>query len=237
MSAEPFRFKKFIVKQDKSAMKIGTDGVLLGAWASLADEPESILDIGTGTGLIALMLAQRCEAEQIDAIELEPEAFEQAVDNFENSPWGDRLYCYHTSLQEFTKEIDVTYDLIVSNPPYFLPNPQADQKRSIARHHSHLSHEELIRCSAKLLSKNGSCAFILPHPEEQQILRYGKQYNLFPARITRVKGHAESPVKRSLIGLKFGEQVCIEDELILETERNTYTPAFREMVRDFYLKL
>ena len=237
MSVEPFRFKKFSVQQDRSAMKIGTDGVLLGAWASIADGLASILDIGTGTGLIALMMAQRCEAEQIDAIELESEAFEQAVDNFENSPWADRLYCYHASLQEFTQEIEETYDLIISNPPYFIPNPQADKKRSIARHHGHLSHEELIRCSAKLLSKNGSFAFILPHPEEQQVLRYGKQYNLFPKRITRVRGHAESPVKRSLIELKFGEQVCIEDVLILETERNTYTPAFREMVRDFYLKL
>lgn len=237
MSLEPFRFKKFSVKQDKCSMKIGTDGVLLGAWASIADEPGNILDIGTGTGLIALMLAQRCETEQIDAVELEPEAFEQAVDNFENSPWADRLYCYHTSLQEFAGETDETYDLIISNPPFFLPNPQADKKRSIARHHGHLSHEELIRCSAKLLSKNGSCAFILPYQEEQQVLRYGKQYDLFPVRITRVRGHAESPVKRSLIELRFGEQVCNEDELILETERNTYAPAFREMVRDFYLKL
>jgi tRNA1Val (adenine37-N6)-methyltransferase len=237
MSSKPFRFKEFTVKQDQCAMKIGTDGVLLGAWASITNKPCSILDIGTGTGLIALMLAQRSEAEQIDAIELEPGAFEQALENFENSPWGDRLYCYHTSLQEFAAEIEDTYDLIISNPPYFLPNPQADGKRSLARHHGHLSYEELVICSAKLLSKKGSCVFILPVQEEAQFLRYAEQSGLFPQKITRVRGHAGSPVKRSLIELKFGEQICTTDELILEIERNTYTPAFRDLVKDFYLKL
>jgi len=218
-------------------MKIGTDGVLLGAWAPIDHKPYSILDIGTGTGLIALMLAQRSEADQIDAIELEPEAFEQALENFENSPWVDRLYCYHTSLQEFAGEIEDSYDLIVSNPPYFLPNPQADGKRSLARHHRHLSHEELITCSVKLLSKTGCCAFILPVQEEAQFLKFAEQSGLFPQKITRVRGHAESLVKRSLIELKFGEQDCITDELILEIERNTYTPSFRDLVKDFYLKL
>jgi tRNA1Val (adenine37-N6)-methyltransferase len=183
------------------------------------------------------MLAQRSEAEQIDAIELEPAAFEQALENFESSPWGDRLYCYHTSLQEFTEEIEDTYDLIVSNPPYFLPNSLAVEKRSLARHHVQLSYEELLSCSAKLLSKTGSCAFILPFQEEAKFLRHAEQSGLFPQKITRVRGHAESPVKRSLIELKFGEQICTTDELILEIERNTYSPAFRDLVKDFYLKL
>lgn len=218
-------------------MKIGTDGVLLGSWVSLDHKPVSILDIGTGTGLIALMLAQRCKAEQIDAIELEPAAFEQALENFENSSWGDRLYCYHISLQEFASEIEATYDLIISNPPYFLPNPQAEKKRSLARHHGHLSYEELIVCSAKLLSKTGSCAFILPVQEEAQFLRYAEQSGLFPLRITQVRGHAASPIKRSLIELKFGEQDYITEELSLENERNSYTPAFHDLVKDFYLKL
>ena len=132
MSNQPFLFKQFSVNQDKCAMKIGTDGVLLGAWATLFHSPTSVLDIGTGTGIIALQLAQRSDAELIDAIEIEGNAYEQAVDNFEDSPWGDRLFCYHTSLEEFANEIDETYDLIVSNPPFyrddFLSNNKARNK-------------------------------------------------------------------------------------------------------------
>jgi len=100
-----FKFKQFTIRQERTAMKVGTDGVLLGAWVNLNFNPQSILDIGTGTGLIALQMAQRCGAETLDAIELEPQAFEEAVDNFEQSDWGDRLYCYHSSLQDFAEEI------------------------------------------------------------------------------------------------------------------------------------
>ena len=119
MSNKAFQFKEFIVAQDRCAMKIGTDGVLLGAWVDVPEHINSILDIGTGTGLIALQLAQRSDAEIIDALEIEPQAFEQAVENFENSPWSDRLFCYHASFQNFVSEIDDKYDLIVSNPPFF----------------------------------------------------------------------------------------------------------------------
>ena len=119
MSKLPFKFKEFTVCQDQCAMKIGTDAVLLGAWASLKNTPNSILDIGTGTGVLALQLAQRSDAELIDALEIDENAHEQAVENFENSVWADRLFCYHASLHEFTEEIDDTYDLIISNPPYY----------------------------------------------------------------------------------------------------------------------
>src|SRR5690625_3097195 len=127
--ARPFKFKQFTVHQDLAAMKIGTDGVLLGAWTSLNPHPDSILDIGTGTGVIALMLAQRSDAELIDALEIDPDAHLQAVENFENSPWGNRLFCYHASLQEFLEEAEsiiedgteppLQYDLITCNPPFY----------------------------------------------------------------------------------------------------------------------
>lgn len=120
MSDKAFKFKEFIVNQDKCAMKIGTDGVLLGAWTSLNHEPNSILDIGSGTGIIALQLAQRSDAETIDALEIDDNAYEQSVENFENSDWGDRLFCYHASLEEYAQEVDDKYDLIVSNPPFIL---------------------------------------------------------------------------------------------------------------------
>jgi len=135
MTNKSFQFKQFGIQQDKAAMKVGTDGVLLGAWVSLASKPLSILDIGAGTGLIALMMAQRSDAELIDAIEINDEAYEQAVENFENSDWGDRLFCYHASLQEFSDEIDDTYDLIISNPPFYTSTyKELSKERALARH-------------------------------------------------------------------------------------------------------
>lgn len=113
-----FTFKQFAVKQERSAMKIGTDGVLLGTWTSIDNQPLSILDIGAGTGIISLLLAQRSLSKTIDAIELDENAYEECVDNFEASDWGDRLFCYHSSAQQFAEEVDDKYDLIVSNPPY-----------------------------------------------------------------------------------------------------------------------
>src|SRR5699024_9039145 len=105
-----FRFKQFSIQQDRSAMKVGTDGVLLGAWAKIPEDTQNILDIGSGTGLIALMMAQRSPAELIDAVELDDEAYVQAVENFENSPWSDRLFCYHADFSEFSQEMDERYD-------------------------------------------------------------------------------------------------------------------------------
>ena len=128
MNKQPFQFKQFKVNQDRCAMKVGTDGVLLGAWVDINTNTKSILDIGTGTGIIALMAAQRSNVQTIDALEIDDEAYEQAVDNFENSDWGDRLFCYHASFQEFVSEIDEQYDLLISNPPFCLlytsPSPR-----------------------------------------------------------------------------------------------------------------
>ncbi|PAM93956.1 tRNA (adenine-N(6)-)-methyltransferase, partial [Flavobacterium sp. IR1] len=122
--SNPFHFKQFSVEQDRSAMKIGTDGVLLGAWASLENDPQTILDVGTGTGVIALMLAQRSGAELIDALEIDENAYEQSVENFENSDWGDRLFSYHAEFDEFVEEMqdEEKYELIISNPPFYSDN-------------------------------------------------------------------------------------------------------------------
>lgn len=210
---EAFKFKHFTINQDKTAMKVGTDGVLLGAWVRLNPEINSILDIGTGTGLFALQLAQRSDVKTIDAIEIEPNAFEQAVENFEDSDWGDRLYCYHSSLQKFTKELDESYDLIVSNPPYYQDNHQIENKeRNKARHNTCLTYRELISCTAKLLSKNGECAFIIPFADEESFLKLALKNNLYPLRITRVKGNETTPIKRSLLQLSFTETQPTIDE-------------------------
>ncbi|MCM2302429.1 MAG: methyltransferase [Flavobacteriaceae bacterium] len=235
--SKPFRFKQFTIQQDQTAMKVGTDGVLLGAWVSL-ENPESILDIGSGTGLIALMLAQRSDAIQIDAIEIEAHAYEQAVENFENSDWSDRLFCYHASLQDFVDEIDEKYDLIVSNPPFYTDAYESiNKQRSLARFESALPFEELIESTAKLLSKNGNLALITPYKEEEKVLKIALKNELFPQKITRVKGTANSEIKRSLLLFSFQENTPEIDELIIELSRHQYTDAFKELVKDFYLKL
>lgn len=233
---ETFRFKEFSIAQDRTAMKVGTDGVLLGAWADV-ENADSILDIGAGTGLIALMLAQRSGAGLIDAIEIESKAYEQTVENFENSPWGDRLFCYHGSVQELSRDFDEKYDLIISNPPYFNPSKNNSAEREIARQHVHLTFEELLNCTALLLSENGSCAFVIPFSEEETFLEIAERHKLFPGRITRVKGTMDSPVKRSLLQLSSIKKEVAQNELIIEKSRHHYTAEFTDLVKDFYLKM
>ena len=152
-----FKFKEFSIHQDKTAMKIGTDAVLLGAWVFLENEIDSILDVGSGTGIIALMLAQRSFALTIDAVEIDNDAYEQTVTNFENSNWGDRLYCYHSSFQNFAEEIaeeDETYDLIISNPPFYTDEFESENDaRNKARFTTSLSFNELLKGVSKILSK------------------------------------------------------------------------------------
>ncbi len=235
---KPFHFKEFTILQHKTAMKVGTDGVLLGAWVDLSNQLDTVLDIGTGTGLIALQIAQRSDCELIDALEIEPNAYEQAVDNFENSDWGDRLFCYHASLQEFVDEIEDKYDLIISNPPFYNDTfKEVEQKRAAARHTVTLSFTELISATAELLSSDGSCAFIIPSHEEDYFLAIAKKANLHPNRITRVKGNIKTPVKRSLLQLSFTKTKVLIDEIAIEIKRHQYTDIYKDLVKDFYLKM
>lgn len=234
-----FKFKEFTVFQDKCAMKIGTDGVLLGAWANAKDSI-SILDIGTGTGVISLQLAQRSYADKIDALEIDADAFEQAVSNFESSDWSDRLFCYHVSLQEFVEEIDEEYDFIISNPPFFnstYKENEISEKRIIARHTESLPYEVLLESISKLLSEKGECAFIIPFNEENSFLKLASNNNLYPNRITRVKGTDITPIKRSLLQMSFQGSTPIINELIIEKERHIYTEEYINLVKDFYLQM
>jgi len=218
-------------------MKVGTDGVLLGVWTEL-DNPYSILDIGSGTGLISLMMAQRSNAEVIDAVELEDNAYEQTVENFENSDWGDRLFCYHASFQEFVNEIDDTYDLIISNPPFYNSTyKELDSERALARHSESLSYNELLLGVSKLLSPNGSFSVIIPFNEEENFIKIANEYLLFSNRITRVRGLVQSKIKRSLIQFSFTQKTINETELIIEKERHNYTNEYKNLVKDFYLKM
>ncbi len=233
--SKPFQFKEFCIEQDRCAMKIGTDGVLLGAWTK-PNNVFSILDIGTGTGLIALMLAQKSQSETIDALEIDEDAYEQAVGNFENSPWADRLFCYHASLLEFAKEIDQQYDLIVSNPPFYADTYHStDPKRNKARFVSSLPFDHLFACVAKLLSPEGYFTMIAPFKEEENLLQTAKNYNLYPQQICRVKGNQDSAVIRSLFKFSRHKKEVRLENLTLEIERHKRTPAYDKLVQDFYL--
>lgn len=234
-----FQFKQFSVKQDKTAMKVGTDGVLLGAWAPISNNPFSILDIGAGTGIIALMLAQRTHAEQIDALEIDEDAYEQAVENFENSPWGDRLFCFHAGLDEFIDEPEDEYDLIVSNPPFYSEDYKtSNEQRDLARFQDAMPFEELIEAADLFLSENGIFAVILPFKEEKNFIALAKESELYPAKITHVKGTPTSEIKRSLLAFSRNENQEAEiDELVIEIDRHVYTPEYIELTKDFYLKM
>ena len=234
-----FQFKQFSVEQDRCAMKIGTDGVLLGAWTPIEHNPFSVLDIGAGTGIIALMIAQRSLAEQIDALEIDEEAYEQAVDNFENSPWRDRLFCFHADLDEFAEEPEDEYDLIVSNPPFYTDDYKTEsEQRDLARFADAMPFEELIEAAALLLSENGIFSAIIPYKEEEKFIALAKDSDLFPIKITRVKGTPTTEIKRSLLAFSrnFAEAFPV-DELIIEISRHIYTEEYIALTRDFYLKM
>lgn len=234
-----FQFKQFSVQQDQCAMKIGTDGVLLGAWAPIENNPIRILDIGTGTGILSLMLAQRSDAEQLDALEIDEKSYEQAVDNFEDSPWNDRLFCYHASLTEFIEEPEHQYDLIVCNPPFYSEDYKPEnEQRNLARFQDAMPFEDLIEAVAVLLSDEGVLAVVIPFKEEIRFISLAQKHQLFPLKITRVRGTPTSDIKRSLLAFSRKETAnCPMDELVIETQRHVYTSDYTILAQDFYLKM
>jgi len=235
---KPFKFKQFTIEQDRCAMQIGTDGVLLGAWVSLEKNPYSILDLGAGTGIISLQLAQRSFAETIDAVEIDDNAFEQCTQNFENSSWGDRLFCYHASAQEFVAEIDEKYDLIVTNPPFYSEDYiTEDKSRNLARFSDSFPLEHIVACGYHLLSEDGILALILPRKDEEKFILLAREAGLFLKRICRVRGNVSSEEKRCLMEFSFSETETLYENLTIEISRHQYTEDYKNLVRDFYLKM
>ena len=238
MLKKPFKFKEFTINQNSSAMKVGTDSVLLGAWTSLDNNPFSILDIGSGTGILALMLAQRSSAELIDAIEIDDDAYEECVENFENAPWNNRLFCYHASLEEFTKDIEEKYNLIISNPPFYSEDYKSQNKqRDMARFADALPFSHLIESVSKLLAIDGVFSVIIPFKEQQDFIELASKFNLFPIRILHVKGNPDSEIKRSLLEFSFQKNSVTIKTLIIETLRHQYTLDYINLTKDFYLKM
>lgn len=235
MNRKPFRFKQFEIFQDKTAMKVGTDGVLLGAWATLKSG-NTILDIGTGTGLISLMLAQRFPHSMIDAIEIDNDAFLQAKENYENAPFSDRLTIFNSSLQDYST--NKKYDLIVSNPPFFVVNDTVDfDARKQARQQETLTFEELIKKTAELLHKDGLASFIIPYDQMGSFSEIAIQNALKLSRVVYIKGNSTTVTKRVLLEFSFHEKEVEEQELIIEVDRHQYTEDYIQLTKDFYLKM
>ena len=232
-----FKFKQFSVKQAQSAMKIGTDSVLLGAWTPL-NHPQSILDIGAGTGLLALMLAQRCDALTIDAVEIDEQAYIECSENFEESPWGDRLFCYHASFEEFFTEMDEPYDLIISNPPFYSTDYKTPEKaRNTARFSDALTSKQLLEGVSRLLAVEGYFSVILPYSESETFITLAATFGLFPQKITHTRGNEKSELKRSM--MLFARKPLPSYPIhifTIEKERGVYTDEYKELTKEFYLK-
>lgn len=243
MGGNQFRFKQFTILQDRCAMKVGTDGTLLGAWVDLSGA-EKILDIGTGTGLIALMLAQRSpqglgilSPVNIDAVEIDLNSSIQARENVERSPWSNRVKVENYSIQKYTDICQKRYDLIVSNPPFFENASKAAKRaRTVARHTDFLSQVDLLQAAVKLLSETGKLAVIYPVEQAQNFQKMAEDFGLFCQRKLYVKPMPEIPTKRILMELSKNKLPLQENTLIIAAKQYIYTPEFITLIKDFYLK-
>ncbi len=238
----PFRFKQFTIGHDRCAMKVGTDGVLLGAWAMLPRHGNRMLDIGTGCGLIALMLAQRFEEAEIVGLEIDAAAAEQANENVLASPWPSRIAIANTSFQEYVaqqSEATRAFDLIVSNPPYFLNHLESPlRQRSAARHQCSLRMDELIAGANQLLAPTGVLSLIIPFDAAEATIELAETQSLSLNRRTNVLPLPGRAPKRSLLSLSRGSvSTPVVDELVVETSRHQYSEKYESLTREFHLKL
>ncbi|MEN8117435.1 MAG: methyltransferase [Bacteroidota bacterium] len=230
-----FKFKQFTIIQEKSAMKVGTDGILLGAWANVAST-ETMLDIGAGTGLITLMLAQRSEAGVV-GIEIEKNAAAEAQDNVSNSPWKNRVNILNQSLQEFAASSEKSFDLIVSNPPFFVNNKKNnDSNLAMARHADSLPPGELLGGVLKLLKTRGRFAVILPVQQATDLIRAAEENKLFLVRLTKLAPDETKESHRYLMEFSRNQDEIKSDRLnIFNVEHSDYTAEYKNLTRDFYL--
>jgi tRNA1Val (adenine37-N6)-methyltransferase len=235
MPSQPiFRFKQFAVELDKCAMKVNTDGILLGAWAD-ANEAKTILDIGTGTGVIALMMAQRNTTAIIDAIDIDEAAYDQAKGNFISSQWSDRLHAHHVDLQNYFP--DKKYDLIISNPPYFIDDSKTeDHQKNIAKHSVSLTYKELIFGINRLLAGTGSTCIVLPVFNLPLLESIAGEDQLFIVKLTEVIAVEGKGPYLALIKLSREKVDYSKSSITIQNASGVFTNEYRALTRDFYLK-
>lgn len=235
MANNYFKFKQFTILQDKCPFKVGTDGVLLGAYADI-DDAKKILDIGAGTGLITLMLAQRSKAE-ITAIEPDRNSFEQAVSNISQSIWKERINVIKIRLQDFGTE-DMKFDLIVSNPPFFadsLKNP--DPGKAKARHNDSLNNEDLLKGVKKVMAPGGKFQVIMPYAEGNIMIADAQEYGLYCNNILKIRPMPTSEIRRLILTFSTQKQKASEHFLTIEHgKRHEFTEEYKNLTKDFYLK-
>lgn len=235
---EPFRFKQFTIQQDRCTMKVGTDGILLGAWADVGDV-QKVLDIGAGSGLISIMLGQRSSRAQIHSVEIEAESYGQARENMAAAPWAERLSIQHISIQEYARSSDRRYDLIVSNPPFFSGGALSNnQNRNIVRHTVKMPHGDLFSAARTLLTPQGRFCVILPYIEGLRFEELARTYKLYCTRTMEVRSKADKPVERLLLQFEREEKEKTEESLIIQGEgRNNWTKEYKALTGMFYLKM
>jgi tRNA1Val (adenine37-N6)-methyltransferase len=234
MSNDFFRFKHFTVKQDKTAMKVGIDSVLLGSWVSVNGLEKNVLDIGTGTGLLALIMAQKIPDAQIIACEIDETACEQAIENISSSAWNKRITVVNADIRTFMPN-PKSFDLIICNPPYFEKSLKSyDNKRNLARHNDSLSLPDLIDCVHRLLRSDGRFALIAPQNKADTVIELAGERNLFPVRRLNVKSTETKPVNRVIMELSYTFRLPEEMSLTIRTGNN-YSDDYKTLTKKIYL--
>ena len=236
----PFQMKQFSVAHDSCAMRVNTDGCLLGAIAGENhhhDSVQHVLDIGTGSGVIALQMAQRFSHAFVDAVEIHGPSAKQATENFKGSPWNNRMICYHEPLQDF--EASVSYDIIVSNPPYFESGPtKLDEGVANARHALTLDFNSLIQHASRLLKETGTFWCVLPADRADQMIESGIEENLHPVSIYAIRPKSDRAVNRVILAFSKGTSAeTTRKEFVLYKAPQEYTDEVREVLEPFYASL
>ena len=226
-----FRFKQFTIHQDRCALKVGTDAVIFGAWVDY-DDAKRILDIGTGTGVLALIAAQRNASAQVHAVEIDDGSAAQAAENAAASPWADRIRVHRMDARRMKS--DAPFDLILCNPPYYSGTaPASGERGRVAKHGAELAFEELLRCVRDLLAPTGRFAVIIPSDREAEFIALSAAQELFPARRCLLRYVAHRPPKRVLLELRRARGACADEELTVEGEGpKSFTPEARALVAD-----
>ena len=234
MKKAPFRFKQFSVAQYKCAMKVNTDGVLLAAWQDVS-EAKHILDIGTGTGVLALMMAQKNAIAQIHAIDIDMDAYTQAKENFEQSTWSNRLTSFHSPLQSFMPA--VKYDVIISNPPYFIDDQKAPgHKKNVARHSIALNYEQLLEGISRLLGEDGKALLVLPAFNLSVLESIARQHGLYVMHITEVTAVEGKFPYLILLQLERNEKKYLKTSITIQDANGNFSDDYKLLTKDFYLK-